>query len=43
MKKFYTLCMLLSTWGLCSLPLTSCSSSDDEGGPQTSLPENSFS
>lgn len=42
MKKFYTLCMLLSAVGWCSIPLTSCSTSDEEGGPKTSLPENSF-
>lgn len=42
MKKLYSLCMLLSVIGVCTLPLSSCSSNDEEGGTQGPQLENAF-
>lgn len=43
MKKLYSLCMLLSVIGAGTLPLSSCTSNDEEGGTNPQITENSFS
>lgn len=43
MKKLYSLCMLLSVIGACALPMTSCTSNDEDNGGNGPLPQNTIS
>lgn len=42
MKKLYSLCKLFSVIGVCTLPLSSCTSNDEESGTPGTLIENAF-